>query len=70
MIACDKRPLNVTCKSCGAEHNIMVNPDDILKWQAGRYIQDVLAYLSAAERELLISQTCDTCWKGMYGEDE
>jgi len=55
---------------CGAEHVIMVNPEDILAWQCGDYIQDVLSYLTAAERELLISQTCDNCWKSMYGEDE
>jgi len=70
MIACDKRPMNITCKQCGAEYNIMVSPDDVLKWQAGHFIQDVLSYLSAAERELMISQTCDNCWKSMWGDDE
>jgi hypothetical protein len=70
MIATNQKPMNITCGMCGAEHVIMVNPEDILAWQCGDYIQDVLAYLTAAERELLISQTCDDCWKSMYGEDE
>ena len=70
MIACDKRPMSVTCKQCGAEHSIMVNPHDVLKWQAGHYIQEVMDYLSSAERELIISQTCDVCWKSMWGDDE
>jgi len=26
--------------------------------------------LSAAERELLISGTCDNCWKNMFGSDD
>tara|TARA_E500000178_G_C16353467_1_gene458536 strand:+ start:266 stop:415 length:150 start_codon:yes stop_codon:yes gene_type:complete len=49
----------------------MINPEDMLLWQAGEgYIQDIFSYLSSAERELIISQTCDDCWKSMYGEDE
>ena len=70
MIATNKKPMTITCGMCSAEHVILVNPEDILAWQCGDYIQDVLAYLTAAERELLISQTCDSCWKSMYGEDE
>ncbi len=66
MIACDKKPMNITCKNCGAEHNIMINPEDMIRWESGEYIQDVMAYLSSAEREMLISQTCDDCWKSMY----
>ena len=70
MIATNQKPMTITCGMCGAEHVIMVNPEDILAWQCGDYIQDVLAYLTAAERELLISQTCDSCWKSIYAEDE
>ena len=71
MIASDnKKPMKIECGMCNVEHVIMVNPEDILAWQCGDYIQDALAYLTPAERELLISQTCDVCWKSMYGEDE
>ncbi len=70
MIATNQKPMTITCGTCSAEHVIFVNPEDIMAWQCGDYIQDVLAYLTAAERELLISQTCDSCWKSMYGEDE
>ena len=66
----NRKPMTVKCAMCNVEHVIMVNPEDILAWQCGDYIQDVLAYLTAAERELLISQTCDVCWKSIYGEDE
>lgn len=61
------RPMSVSCCHCGAEHSLMVNPEDIIRWQSGEYIQDCMGYLSSAEHELLISQTCDDCWKNMFG---
>ena len=73
MIATNGRSqsLTIQCQMCGMDHSILVDPNDYLSWQSGKkYIQDALAYLSAAERELLISATCDDCWKSLYGEDE
>ena len=71
MIASTMRPLNIRCASCGRVYTLMINPEDMLLWQAGEgYIQDIFSYLSSAERELMISQTCNDCWKSMYGEDE
>lgn len=64
------RPMSVSCCHCGAEYSVMVNPEDIIRWQSGEYIQDCMGYLSAAERELLISQTCDSCWNNMFGSDD
>lgn len=64
------RPMSVSCCHCGAEHSLMVNPEDIIRWQSGECIQDCMGYLSTGERELLISQTCNDCWKNMCGSDE
>jgi len=62
---------SVVCDHCRREYNIMADRDDMEAWLSGdKYIQDALAYLSPSERELLISSTCDTCWKKMYGEDD
>jgi hypothetical protein len=71
MIAASERSkvVNVDCVQCKTKYSLLVNPKDIISWQAGKYIQDAMPYLSSAERELLISQTCDTCWKHMYGVD-
>lgn len=66
----NQRPVQVTCSHCSCTYDLMVNPEDIIRWQAGEYIQDCMAYLSAAERELLISRTCDNCWKNMFGDDD
>ena len=68
MIATNKKEVyNVTCRHCGATCQIMANREDVIKWMQGSYIQDVLYYLTAAERELFISQTCNNCWKIMFG---
>ena len=71
MVATDKNVYDVQCRQCGVVYNILANRDDIQAWLSGSgYIQDILGYLSAAERELLISGTCDVCWKFMFGSDE
>ncbi len=59
------------CKYCTTEYVIIADREDIEAWLSGdKYIQDCLAYLTAAERELLISGTCDNCWKSMFGVDD
>ena len=66
----NKSPFYVTCKHCSVEYTILADAEDINSWREGAgYIQDILAYLSAAERELLISGTCDNCWNNMFGSD-
>jgi len=63
--------ITVECKFCFQQYDILCNKEDLESWKEGSgYIQDVLAYLSAAEREMLISQICDKCWKRMFGEEE
>ena len=59
------------CKFCDKEYVIILDERDFDAWQNGDgYIQDVLGYLTASDRELLISQTCDDCWKKLYGEND
>lgn len=67
------RQLVAECVHCGTEYILWVNEQDFLDWTSGvGYIQDKLPYLSADERELLISGTCGACWTRMFGsiEDE
>ena len=59
---------SVVCKHCGVSYDILLDLEDLRRWSDGEgYIHDILAYLSAAERELLISGTCDDCWNNMFG---
>jgi hypothetical protein len=65
------RQLVAECVHCGTEYILWVNEQDFLDWTSGvGYIQEKLSYLSADERELLISGTCGTCWTRMFGSDE
>lgn len=70
MIAARGKVYDIQCKNCGIVYQIIADSDDVQQWQDGEgYIQDLLSYLSAAEREMMISGICDNCWKEMFGED-
>ena len=58
------------CPFCHKAHEVAVNEMDYLDWQDGKLAQDAFPYLSADEREMLISGICPTCWDGMFGSDE
>ena len=67
MVAAKCDVIDVPCKYCGVVYQIIADREDIVKWLAGEgYIQDILDYLSPAERELLITGTCDNCWNQMF----
>jgi hypothetical protein len=71
MVSTTSQSYNVRCNLCSKEYNIIADRNDMEAWISGdKYIQDALDYLSSAERELLISQTCNTCWIAMYGIDD
>ena len=58
------------CPFCGCANFIEVNEADYLDWQGGELVQNAFPYLSADEREMLISGICPTCWNGMFGGEE
>jgi hypothetical protein len=59
------------CPFCGKAHEVLVNEEDYLDWEDGELAQNAFPYLSADEREMLISGICPSCWRGMFGgEDE
>ena len=60
------------CPFCGHAHEVAVNEDDYFSWMFdGDLVQTAFPYLSANEREMLISGICPTCWnKTFAGEDE
>jgi len=62
--------ITVKCQRCGTSHNLLVNMNDMIAWRSGKYIQDAMPYLSADERELVISQTCGDCFEEMFGNCE
>jgi len=58
------------CPFCGKAHEIEVNEMDYLDWQDGELAQNAFPYLSADEREMLVSGICPDCWNGMFGQEE
>lgn len=63
--------INVQCVHCKKEYALFLNENDYSEWKEGNgFIQDKLPYLTAGERELLISGTCDSCFDNMFGSIE
>lgn len=58
------------CPFCGHAHEVEVNEADYWDWQDGALAQDAFPYLSADERELLISGIDSECWDKMFGGEE
>ena len=58
------------CPFCGAEHSVMVEMEDYFAWQDGELAQKAFPYLSATEREQLISHICPECQDKIFGIDE
>jgi len=63
--------LAVKCVVCSGEHVIFIKMTDYIEWKnkAG-FIQDLMSYLSNAERELLISRTCGDCFDRLFPVDK
>jgi len=55
--------LTIPCVLCSQEYVVFVNAEDVNAWLSGSgLIQDVMSYLSANDREMLISRICPKCW--------
>lgn len=64
----EKVVLVTTCPFCGREFEVEVYESDYLAWEVGDALaQDVFPYLSADEREMLISGICPSCWEKTFG---
>lgn len=66
------------CPVCGEIHHVLLTSaeqvDAVERWADGEgYIQDICPFLSADDREVLISGTSAECWNTLFGgadEDE
>ena len=58
------------CPFCGCENSITVNEADYRSWRDGELAQIAFPYLSANDREMLISGICPTCWDEMFGGEK
>lgn len=58
------------CRMCKEDFLLEVKLVDYDRWLHGEVIQKAMPYLSADERELLISHTCGNCFNSIFEEDE
>lgn len=63
-----KMDLRIACTWCGLVFTITVNQEDMEAYKRGTYVLNAFPYLSADERELIVSQTCGECWDNMFKE--
>ena len=61
--------LSIVCPICGNEHFVTVGEEGFEKWQNGELAQNAFPYLSATQREQLISELCPKCQADIFGED-
>lgn len=66
----DKVTIKVKCPKCGKTYYLHVYPEDWKNYQEGMLVQDAFPYLSADERELLLSKICPDCWDKLFGHWE
>lgn len=63
--------LVTSCRGCGAEKVLVVDMADFQEWRAGGLIQNCFPYLSADDREILITgRLCGKCFDGLFEGDE
>lgn len=58
------------CPICRREELVTVNEKDYEKWEKGMLVQDAFPYLTADEREMLISGICSDCWEKTFGDSD
>lgn len=66
----DETTIIVECFMCKQDNIVEVKTEDFQKWKDGWHVQDAFPYLSADQRELLISRTCPKCWTKLFGSGE
>ena len=60
----------VNCIQCHQPQHIEARTADLDAWIGGELIQVAMPYLTADEREILISGVCGTCFDDMFGDEE
>ena len=66
----DKASAMVACKFCDHAQEIRFVRADYERWRAGSLIQNAMPYLTPSEREMMITQTCNSCWENMFDVSE
>lgn len=60
----------LVCPFCGGEHSVQVDCEDYLSYQCGELAQSAFPYLTATEREQIISGMCPHCQAEIFGDED
>jgi hypothetical protein len=58
------------CFSCKETQHVQVKKPDFEAWQQGKFVQDAFPYLKPGQRELFISQVCETCFDKFFPAED
>lgn len=70
MIAERNNTVNCVCPICSQSSVVLVEIESYVAWRRGSLIQVAMPYLSANERESLMTGICSDCWDDMFSEDD
>lgn len=65
-----KIAIETRCPLCGATNRVIVFDADCDRWIDGELVQNAFPYLTADERELLVSGLCFKCQNDVFGSDD
>jgi len=59
--------LLIPCTCCNKQTTLFVDVENLVKWENNEmYAQEAFSHLTPGERELIISNTCETCFEEMF----
>ncbi len=58
------------CPSCHDTLTVAIGSDKLYAYNQGALAQTVLSEYGSDVRERFISGYCDSCWNGLFGDDE
>lgn len=59
--------LEINCPFCGRLSTVVVFASSYEEYQAGATVQEAFPYLSASDREIIISGICRKCQLDVFG---
>jgi hypothetical protein len=65
-----KTPHIHKCGMCKVDIVVVYDDVDYRRWKESELIQNAFPYLTADERELLMSATCGGCFDKLFAEEE
>lgn len=70
MVAERNITVDCVCPICSQTSAVLVELEGYAAWFNGTLIQTAMPYLSANERESLMTGICPACWDNMFSDDD